>query len=237
MTTWAGMRDTWLRYMLKDLVPASYRWSQAELLVYANAALDNLSATFPYEKTATITALAATYTYALPEDFRALDAVQWPSNQVNGAYEYVSAFQTKDQTWPYMGSSGAAAPTLFYMLGYPDETHITFTRVPPSSLTLYYRAWRTHLVADGDTLPFGSQWWMAEALVYYVAYQCYLRDAGPRAEMAQWAEKPELSMVNPLADQAEVWRRQYARLVQENQNRTYTRFTEAFKAARSRSVT
>lgn len=228
MTTWAGLRDTCVRIFMKD--PQAKTWSDDELKVFCNLGLDNLSSYFPQQKSSTITPVADTYSYALPSDFRFLDAIAWPSGTISNAMEYLPQYVTKDYSWPVFGTSGLTGVNPAYLLGYPSEGYISFTRVPSTGVTLYYRGWRAHVVSDSDTLPFNAAWWMNEALSHYICYQAFLQLAGPRAQLTQWSEKPENVVGNPLAEQAVFWHRQYMRLIQENLPHSYVRFTEGFKS-------
>lgn len=215
MTIWATFRDTLVRPLLKDAgaltdPEITAKWTDAELLAYANLALDDLSNSAPLYTYAAATGVdGSTAQFALPDDLLALDSVTL-NNVFLEEYEPV----------PGRALPGTSSPT-YFLLDWPQEGLLTLTRAPAagSALVLHYSAWRGHLVDAASELPVGHQRWLEQALAMYVCYLAHLREGVGAASLEQWKGRQDLNVGNPLNLQAREFLAQYQRLVRENRPR------------------
>ena len=210
-TTWLTFRDTILRPMLKDDVGLqTNRWSNGELLAYANFGLDDLSLVAPQCAWTLLSGDGVTATFALPEAAHALDYVTWLEDDLLlFVPEYAPTPGDRRVPLP----DATANPE--YLMDWPATGLVTFTRAPTTAetVTLYYSAYWPRLLDESSVLPFGAARWLELALVAYCCYVGHLREGVGRASLEQWATKPELLVGNPLNLEAREWLLTYERLV------------------------
>jgi hypothetical protein len=214
-TTWVTFRDTLVRPLLKDagaLVDSevSPKWTDEELMAYANMALDDISGSCPEPCYVVVTGTNGTLVeFSLPDDLLSLDAVQWDT-QVLQEYEAEPGRVIPGTTKPPM-----------YMVDWPSEGSITFTRAPSATqvVTLFYSAYRQHIVGDNSTLPVGRHRWMEQAIALYIGFLAHLREGVGTANLEQWKSRQDLNVGNPLNVEAREFLLQYQRLVRENRPR------------------
>ena len=210
MTTWASYRDSTLRYLLKDTV-ATYRWADAELLQYANWGVTDLCRKMPQIKSWTLTGSGPSY--ALPEDFAALN---WLTYSDNSTQQFIEEINPRGgDVWNFNTPTSYSEP-FGYVIDYPEEGYLYITRLPGTgAFTANYEALRAVITA-GDNLPLGRHRWLEWALACYVAYCAHLREGVGRASLEQWAQKPDLPVGNPLNAEAREWLLAYQRILAEN---------------------
>ena len=220
-TTWLTFRDTILRPMLKDDVGLqTNRWTNAELLTYANFGLDDLAMLAPRSTWDLVQGDGVTATFALPETSHALDYVTWlADDQLLIIEEYLPA--PGDRRLPMPDDQAERE----YLVDWPAAGLVTFTRAPAISdvVTLYCSSYWPHLVDVTSILPFGRAQWMELALVAYCAYLAHLREGVGRASLEQWSTKPENMVGNPLNLEAREWLLTYERIVRNAKTPSHVR--------------
>jgi hypothetical protein len=205
-TTWGNFRDDLVRTVLKDSAGAEPRWSDAELLGYANLGLDDISVNMAFMRMAALPTATATAVFQLPQDCCRVEYVLWKE-------EGVTTF-LKDTT-PLPGYEWGDGMDNGYIVHWPEEDQLTLMQDTHTGVTLQviYAAYRAHLTGDTSVLPFGTHQWLEEALLYYTGYLAHLREGVGRAALEQWSSKPELLVGNPLNVEAEMWLKAYERVL------------------------
>jgi hypothetical protein len=210
MTTWASFRDDTLRALLKDTV-ATYRWTDTELLQYANWGITDICRRMPQTKSWTLTGTGPAHT--LPEDFAALNWLSYSDGSTQFFIEELTP-HTGD-TWDFATPDTGSNPW-GWVLDYPEEGYLYITRLAGSgSYTASYEALRA-VITDSSTLPFSRHRWLEWALACYVGYCAHLREGVGRASLEQWAQRPDLPVGNPLNVEAREWLQAYQRILAEN---------------------
>lgn len=203
MTAWADLRDDMLRPLLKD-TKTTKKWSDEELLGYANWALDDLSTQVPLVCQTTFAADASTTAFDLPTDFISVVAViQAETPLPRYDWEPGTCLRTSD------------TDEMGYFLDHPETGQLTFTTAPTADVTLVYNAYLPHMTAEGD-LPIGRFRWMEEAIAFYACYLAHMRQGVSAASLEQWKTKRDLDVGNPLNLEAREWRLRYEQKVAAN---------------------
>lgn len=196
--------------------PDSKKWTDAVLLIFANVALDDLSSYLPMAKKATLVANGTNYAFSLPTDLRTVNAVVWG----NGTMVLPAIDMASRTGLIYrLPEEITTDSELGYLLDWPEEDKITFTCIPSEDVSLYYGAYRPHIVTGGTpapTLPIGRHAWMEPALYCYVAMLCHEREGVTAAMLEQYKVRQDLNVGNPLNVEAREWWIQYKRLVDGN---------------------
>jgi hypothetical protein len=196
--------------MLKDTEsPESPRWTDAELLAYANLAVDDLSVNVALARLATLSTATATAVFALPQDLVRVDFVTW---------EEVGVTTFLKEVKPHPGDAWDSSDESIengWLPHWPVEGQLTLVQTPTSAVTLrvLYSAYREHMTDAASVLPIGAQQWMEEALAFYTCYLAHMREAVGRASLEQWSSKPENIVGNPLLVEALAWLQGYERLL------------------------
>lgn len=201
--TWAEAKARLRLTTIKD--KDGKKWSDDVLLAFANLAIDDLSGFVPLAKTDT-PAVTGGSDFALPDDLRVLESVVWSDGKPVPALSFSEEIPVPITT----------DTILAYLLHWPEEGKITFTRIPTLSPKLYYGAYRPHVTDDADELPFGPFRWMEGALYCYVAMLANLREGVTAAMLEQFKVRNDLNVGNPLNNDAREWWIQYRRIVDGN---------------------
>lgn len=237
--TWAQLRDGILRPLLKD--PNKQVWSDSELMNYANFGLDHLSVHEPRTAQADysiingalwlhlngvgaeVTATAPmSGCYQTPEDMHNLVRVVWVSTDAMYMVPSLGALDAFDQgSGLDFAQSHVDAEPLAYLADWPREGWLWLTRPLTSSTTLrlVYGARRKHIENADSVIDIGHHHWMREAVTCYTCYMAHLRQGVGRANLEQWAQKPDLDVGNPLNAEAREWYMAYKRLLNEARRR------------------
>ena len=207
MTTWTAFLG---RAKLLYSEHRSAKLTDPNYLDIANMALQSMSRDVPRKAVTRLTTDGTTITFTLPADFIRLQAIYLSDGNTIAV---LRDMQTKPGDQIRVTASGVPE----YRLPWPVEDSVTFSRAPTASevVTLHYLGAWPALVANGN-LPFGTRVWMEEALTLYVGYLSYLSHAAGRAQNEQWSAKPELSVDNPLEQQARLYMEGYQRLMAAN---------------------
>jgi hypothetical protein len=216
MPTWANFRDNTVRYLLRD-TGSTKRWSDAELLQYVNWAIADLSRVVPELKSMELTGSGPSFT--LPEDFQTINRVTLVDSAAASTFFVPKLDLYDDSEWPFAAPDDDTSPW-GYLLDWPSEGSIYITRLKDAgTYTLYYYAVRAELSADNAVLPFGRQRWTQMALACYICYVAHLRQGVSRANLEQYAQRPDLPVGNPLNVEAREWLVAYNRLLAEHRDR------------------
>lgn len=217
---WGTYRDTILRSLLKDNLSGTTtrKWSDAELLSYANWALADLATVALSTVSCSLT--GAGPSHVLPADYGALESIVLIENDrtiVLEPFSFAAGTMLDFDLGAPDGTSDAG-----YLLDWPQEGYITISPARAgSSYTLVYSAALADIAADADVLPFtGSRRWLAQAVACYVGYCAHLREGVGRAALEQWSQRPDLAVKNPLNAEAEQWLKAYRLLVSDHRERS-----------------
>lgn len=176
----------------------------------AALALQSISRDAPKKSSSTLTTNGTTVTFLLPTDFVRLQAIHLNDGST---ISVLRDAQTKPGDQIRVTATGIPE----YRLPWPQEDSVTFTRAPTATevTTLHYlAAWPA--LAPAGSLPFGTRVWLEEALTLYLGYLAFLSHAAGRAQNEQWSAKPELTVDNPLEQQARLYMEGYQRLMAAN---------------------
>ena len=215
MTTWATFRDTLLRPLLKDAqsltdLEVTPKWTDAELLAYANLALADISGYAPRLSYATATGVDGTRTeFDLPTDMISLETVQVDTLVL---LEY--------EVQPGQALPGTRQ-SIMYMVDWPEEGTLTFTKAPTSgsTVTIFYSAYRSSIVEETDAMPVDRHQWIEQAIALYSAFLAHLREGVGTASLEQWKGRQDLNVGNPLNLEAREFLAQYQRVIRDNRPR------------------
>lgn len=213
MTTWADYREGILRGILGDETdpnnPNDVIFSNASLLSYINEALKYLSLRFGKDAYSEIVGDGSTYEFTLPTNFASVSLVETDTR----------VFLPELKPVPGQGFSvttmSSSSGQKGYMVHWPERGKITFGRIIDDGDTyiLHYLAYFTEIVDDTDELDVES--WLEIPLAFYTAHLCYFSLGGQRARNAQWADKMDLNVGNPVTGQALMYYKQYLALLHD----------------------
>jgi hypothetical protein len=179
-----------VRYTIHDETPATYRWTDAELIAYVNAASRQIVSIVP-EANLTTSIITITNTIAkqaLPTGgikfVKVLNNVS-PADgtTIEGAVRQVEkdALDSYDPDWEYDTTikTVAAATDFFDHYCHDPRDKKAFYVYPPGSTTVYanvqYSAVPTFLTVVGDTIPLTDEY--LEAYYAYVTYRSLTKES------------------------------------------------------------
>jgi hypothetical protein len=204
-TTWGTFRST-VRSLLKDTTGDVLRWSDAELLDYANLAIDDLSVNVPLTKLVALPMTPVSAIFELPADLCRVDYLLFTQDETITILGEVKPRQGDQWNEPAQG----------YMIHWPEEDRLTVLgEIAGYTLDLYYSAYRPHMTGADSVLPFGTQRWMEQSCAFYICYLAHMREGVGRASLEQWSAKPENIVGNPLLVEARAWLDAYQRTIRE----------------------
>ena len=229
LTAWSQLR-TQARHLLKDVLADDIsetppRWTDAELLTYANAGIDDLSVNVGWLQQETVHVGAATGMLELPPGCQ---RVQWVVLQSSATYGN-GVTLTQHYLPEYIPRPGTALlgdEDQAYLPNWPEDGQLSFVQplLTSETIQIIYAAWRPHLTNDVDLLPFGRQAWMNGALLDYICFLANMRDGVGRASLEQWSAKPQNVVGNPLVENALTWLAAYERKLRNAQPNYHLRF-------------
>ncbi len=211
MTTWGDFKAN-LRLILGDSDPASYTWTDAELLVYANYALRSLAEHTAMQKDSQ-QVVGPTPLTVLPFPSDLLDL-----GPVHGLLYYqekvfIPIERRAGKSWFQPGSFPVvnALPDYYYVW---NRAVCFLSPIPVgATLTLSYWAYWPTLTADGD--PLVCQIWMEEALQWALLWRCMSKPGVQTSLVRTWNTKQDSGAPedNPPLVYAEYCRKQYERVL------------------------
>ncbi len=202
-----------VRRILKDTVPASYRWQDADLQDYVAWSLDALCSHTAIATATSFTLDSSTGIFVLP------DNIYEPLERSGAVYSELNGTKTYLNPVHYNRISQASGG--YYVNG--AGLNLVNTTNLSGDLIVQYFAMYPHPSNDSDELY--TPTWATAALVYRIAAYAMTLFAGRRANIAQWNQKKDSGRPtdNPLEEQAEsffdMWERELALYpVQQREN-------------------
>lgn len=200
---------TRLQTFLKDT--SAKKWSADDLDTFINLAITKWTTDIPIASSNSYTVVDGQHAYDLPEN--AVD--------VRHVYGYFESTAEQEFLQPMEIRPGGAWMTndqpRRYVVGFPTETQFYLPReASGSTFTLYYGASHTTLTDDTDTLDLRTHRWGELAVLYYAAHLAFLPYSSRRARLEQWSRRQDLNVENPLAEQSQMYRDMYDRLMEEH---------------------
>jgi hypothetical protein len=197
--TWATLRSQ-IQTLLASVETAV---ADADLLIYANWALDDLVKHVARPSDVDYEGDGTTRVFALPDDLYEITVIEWASGEY--ALEYTPVPGVELPTAAY------AAPAYWHNNG-----KLTWNTAPTTSFTVYYNAYYARITDGGDSIPIPR--WAEQAAAFYSGYLVLVSQSTESADIGQWDQKMDSGNPehNPLARTAERWLRQYQRIIAQN---------------------
>jgi len=202
---WQTLRDNYIRKFIND-TSSTPRWSDAELEIYINLAVNDFSTHIPIVKSTTYSPTSSTDdTFSIASDAIEVLYVEHPAgtflepSSTHPAERYGTGGQRYTITEDEVGSQTLT------LLGTP---------LTGQSLIVHYGAYRSAITATSDTVPVSRATTLA--MIYFVAMLCHERVATQDSNLSRWADQRDKGgsrQDNPLIPEAERLRQMYLREV------------------------
>jgi len=200
---WQTLRDDYIRKFIND-TSASPRWSDTELEVYINLAVNDFSTHIPVVKSSTYVPSSSTdKTFTLPSDTLEVLYVEHPQ----GTFLEPSSNHPAER----YGTGGKRYDLSSDEVGAQTLTLLGTPRVG-DDLIIRYGAYRSAITATSDAVPVPRA--ATLAMLYYVAMLCHERVATQDSNLSRWGSKEDKGRTrqdNPLIPEAERLRQMYLR--------------------------
>ena len=207
------MAITWttLRNQIRDLLAqaSTSDYTDAQLLIYANWALDDFTANqgFGQEKSLAVVADGTTTSFDAPADMIEVNSVKLSGGDYAEPYE------------PFPGSELPTSTSYTYTAYWMYANQLHFNEAPAvSSFTLYYKAYYTAIAEDADSIAIPR--WAEQAVAFYAGYVALSSQAVGSGDVRQWNQRQDSGNPehNPLGKVAEQFYAAYLRICQAHQS-------------------
>lgn len=216
---WSTLRDDFIRVELKD-TGGSEKWSDAELLAWAQMGMRDISKQMPITKQLALTPTSGTRSYVLTMTDRTgpILLVEHP----DGIFLEKMNYKPGTSTWyphapAYLLKGYMEVGDGWWEMRVGDDDTLFLTQDPDTEydITVHYSAQRNIPTLDASAIDLWDN--DLEILEAFVCWRAYLRVGGQDASLSRWSEKSGKRDDNPLNPQARAWKQRYEDLLADRE--------------------
>lgn len=208
---------TQLRTYLSDPVTGQTKWTDTELTLFINDAVQIWTTDLPIAAIKSYD--VAANTYDAPTD---MVEAWWVEGYFVSASEpqFIAPMDIEPGAWQ------DNYEPIGFLVDWPAAGQFYLPRAPQSTtFTFYYGKVHPELTAQVD-LDMGRHTWGRLAVLAYAAFLALSAKSVARASLEQHARKTDLNVDNPLEQEAKRWLAEYERLMARYAEPTSLRFLE-----------